>query len=233
MQERIRRALPPWVGHAWPHVRAVAVLALCVVAVIAALPMPGPSAKKLMKDEAGQQELRQWVEILGNLGWQTDEDTLADQVMVLATTSRSARNVVVDPFKPFFRITGTWQGWGLFAYPDTHPHSFRVEVGPEKGAYTVVYDSRDPQTRWMGPALHFRRVRALYNPGRKPPGTYKSFSRWLSEQAFEDFPEADRMRVSFQRQRTPLPWETVQDPPKVKTRFRRIHTRPGPEEDRP
>ncbi|MFK7930262.1 MAG: hypothetical protein AB8H79_18890 [Myxococcota bacterium] len=206
------------------------ILCLCTVTVIAALPMPGPSAKKLMKDEAGLQELRQWVGILGAWGWHTDEETLGEQVMVLAKTSRSARNTVVDPCRPFFRLTGTWQGWGLFAYPDTHPHSLHVQVAPARGGYDSVYESRDPDLRWMGTTLHFRRVRALYNPDRKAPGPYRYFTRWLSERAFEDYPDAERVRVSFTRQRTPLPWEDASDVTPSKPRFRKVHHRPKNED---
>lgn len=230
MQERSSSVLPAWVLRGWPHVRAALILALCGVAVVAALPSPGPSAKKLMKDEAGQQELRQWVTILGNFGWHTDEDTLADQVMVLSKTSRSAKSSITKPFRPFFRLTGTWQGWGLFAYPDTHPHSMIIEVAPVRGDYEVIYDSRDPELRWMGPTLHFRRVRALYNPGRKPPAAYRHFVEWLSTKAFEDYPDAARMRVSFVRERTAMPWEEAVERKTLKRKFRRVHTRSVDEE---
>lgn len=213
------------------HLRTVLIAAVCFVATCAAFPMPGPSTSKALKDPAGVQELDQWVQLLGGLGIEVTPEQLSEVVMWVATTSRSSRNTIVDPFRPFFRITATTQGWGLFAYPDTHPFTMVVEKAPRMGGYDIVYRSHDWDHQWMGGTLHYRRVRALYNPGLRTPRTYKPFATWLAGHIFDADPDATRVQLYFTRQRTPLPWQEP-EPPEERKHHRQVRTRSSHESKR-
>ena len=206
------------------HVRVVLIAAVCFVATCAAFPMPGPATDKALQDEAGQAELNSWIELLGNIGINTTTEELSAWVMWVSRTSRAARNAVVDPVKPVFRVTGTQQGWGLFAYPDTHPHTLVIQGAPHGGPYRTLYRSHDWEHQWLHGRLHYRRIRALYNPGQRPPRTYGNFVTWVSGMAFDDFADVDRVQVYFTRQRTRLPWEPPPEPVS-KPRHRKVRTR--------
>jgi hypothetical protein len=189
------------------HLRAGLITSVCLVATCAAFPMPGPATEKALTDEAGQAELRQWIGLLHNVGIELTTDELGAWVMWVARGSRKIRATVIAPFNQFFRLTATQQGWGLFAYPDTHPHTLMVQGAASAGPYRDLYVSQDPEHRWLAGTLHYRRIRALYNPGRRPPRTYGPFVTWLAARAFEDHADVDRVQVHFTRARTTLPWE--------------------------
>lgn len=213
---------PGWLA----HLRAAFVLVLVSVCLLAALPMPGPHTRSALDDPAGRRELDQWVDLLGGLGIRTTRDELADYVMIVARGARSTRSTVLRPFGPLFRITAAQQGWGLFAYPDTHPHALVIEArrGDPDGWF-VLYDSADPRSRWMADVITYRRIRATYNPAIRPPSGYSGFATWIASRVFLADEDVEEVRVLLRRQRTLLPGEPG-DPGPRQDRFPRTRRRP-------
>lgn len=203
------------------HLRAVVIFGVCFIAIWGSLPMPGPGSKKALADPIAQEELQTWVELLDGVGWKTDKESLGDIVLGFGKGMRTVKGAIIDPIKPFFRITATWQGWGLFAYPDTFPHTLVVEGQAADRTWDTLHHARDDRSGWRAGLLHYRRVRALYNPGRKAPRTYRPMVTWLASRIFEDHPEFQRVRVRFTRQHTTLPGEERPDE-KPKTRFSQV-----------
>jgi hypothetical protein len=108
-------------------------------------------------------------------------------------------------------VTGTQQGWRLFAMPNERPHVLRV-IGERKGKRRLLYETWSSERTFMGETLEFRRVRALYNPtSQGTPNTYEAFARRLSERVFEEKPELEAVTISFERRHTTLP-DATPDP---------------------
>ena len=195
---------------AWAKVRAALIGFALLVNFVAALQLPGPVTEESVKKEASQREIKGWKAFLDDVGIEYTTEEIEDIAVYWGSKPRSWRNTVMKPFKPWFNYTGTRQGWGLFAYPDHRPYKLRISLfRSSDGRFddkTVLYESHS-EHQWKADLLHFRRVRALYNPGSKRPKKWKPWARWMAGHAFREFPDHDRFEVQAIRLRTMLPWE--------------------------
>lgn len=223
----------PLLQRVLPHLRAVGVLVLVFTAIVGSVPMPGPSSKRMLTSKTAEEELNTWVGILSNVGIETDKDQLGDFVLEVGKWARGSKRNALYPFQPLIRLTQTQQGWGLFAYPDVRPEALVVTVRRGRTPrYDVLYDAQDPEKRWRASWLHFRRVRALYNPGTHPPRTYSDVVDWLAERVWEEDPEATQVKVWITQTHTVLPGEEREAEPDRKRHTKR-RVRPKDEEDAP
>jgi len=207
----------------WPSIRAVGIGVILLVVIIAASPSPGKVSKGALNDPIALEELERWVDLFAFFGWTMTPEEVAGLTVDLADNWKAGKQTLTAPFKPLFRITGTQQGWGLFTYPDTHPYRLEIAARPRTGRYEILYLSQDSERQYMAKELHFRRVRGMYNPGRRAPRSYRGFSRWMAKRIFEDFPDYERVRIRFHRTHTTLPGDEVDE--SIKYRFARTHRR--------
>jgi hypothetical protein len=188
-----------------PHARAAAVLLAGAVALLGSVPMPGPSSRGTLTHPDTRQELADWVGLLANVGLRTDIDALGEQVFAVGQAARTARRWTVGWFDPVIRLTGTNQGWGLFAYPRTRPFRLEIVVRRGRGPFEPVYVALDPERDWRAGWLQFRRVRALVAPARRPPSTYEPVVTAVAERLFAEDPTIAEVRVHFVQLRVAPP----------------------------
>ena len=185
-----------------------AVISLAVLfAVIAAIPTPGNFTHQTLKQPAVRDQLLAWHRILRALGSSVSEEELGDGYVTFAQGLQKVRRTLLTPYNEVSRVTGTQQGWALFATPDTRPARLVVRARFGKRLRTL-YRSGDAEYQHDADFLEYRRVRALYNPGRSgPPNTYAGFAERLSERVFDAFPDAREVVVSLEYNRITLPGE--------------------------
>jgi hypothetical protein len=201
---RLASMLSPGVLRA---LRAVVIALVVLFSVIAAIPTPGNFTHDTLKQPVVREQLLAWVRILNALGSSTTEEELGDGYVTFAQGLQKVRNTVLKPYNAVSRVTGTQQGWALFATPDQRPARLvvRARIGKK---LRVLYRSGDAQHQHDADFLEYRRVRALYNPGRSgPPATYAGFAELLSERVFEAFPDARDVSVSLEYNQITLPGE--------------------------
>jgi len=200
-----------------------------VLNVTAAMPLPGPIKKSALDDPAVIEEFNKWIGILGTFGYHTTKQELAEDVLLLSNGSRAVRKQLMRPFRPFFAFTKTHQGWGLFAYPDSHPFTMEIAArASSQEKWETLYRSQDSEHQWSGGLLHFRRVRGMYNPSaKKTPGPYNRVVTLLANRIFDEFPQHNQVRVRFLRARTWIPGEPVDNSP-PKQKYMRMRTRRAP-----
>ncbi|MCO4743736.1 MAG: hypothetical protein KC912_03035 [Proteobacteria bacterium] len=165
---------------------------------VAAIPNPPELKDSALKDPSAQAELDAWVDNFAAFGIEKSREEVHALGKWWTARLRGTREALVWPFKPIFQFTGTGQGWGLFAFPDMQPHRFEIAVY-EDGAFRDVYVDLDPDADFMAPVFAARRVRAVYNPGNKPPPAFDPFTDWLADQVFEAHPDAEKVRIGFRR----------------------------------
>lgn len=193
------------------HLRAAALTIVLVVHGIAASPLPKSVKRAQFETAMAREELDRWAGILGGVGIAITREELAERSYAIGTDLAALRTTLLGPARPWFRLSGTGQAWGLFTYPDSWPHQLVVEirVGTE---WRTIYAGLDPDAAWRRDQLAYRRVRGVYDGNSSKPGkSYQPFVNWIGRLALADFPEAEEARVKFLRFHTRAPGEP-QDP---------------------
>lgn len=204
----------------WAWIRGICITLGLAICFVAASPSPGKVSGAALKDPIAREELNRWVQIFSWAGVEMTPEDVAALTVDLADTWKTGKNYLLTPFRPIWKITATQQGWGLFTYPDTHPYRLEVSWREKNGPYTVIYRSLDREYDFLEGPITFRRVRGMYNPGRKVPKTYKGVTEWYSAMVFERIPEAQRVRFRFHRAHTPTPGQVSDG--EHSTRFSRV-----------
>ena len=175
-------------------------LHLIAISLMAVPNTAGTLNKTAWQDPTVQAEFTRWAERLSFLGW--DENVLEDHLWTFATGYNNARDLILYPFKPYYRYAGTWQTWKMFVAPHTNPTRMQIEI-ERGGAWDLAYRERSAEYTWLHEKFDHDRVRAMtfrigwpqYQPLRK------SFAEWVARQAAE-FPDATRIRLSFLKEET-------------------------------
>lgn len=205
------------------HVRAALIAVAFAVYGVAASPLPKSVKRTSFDNEIAVEEFDRWVALLGAVGVSTTRAELVDYAYESGVVLADVRTALLGPFRPWFRVSGTGQAWGLFTFPDSFPHQLVVEVD-EGAGWRVVYAGLDDDADWMREVLAYRRVRGVYDGNtRKPAASYKTFVQWIGKRALADFPAAKRARVGFVRFHTRAPGEPPD--PSREERFQRVVTR--------
>jgi hypothetical protein len=191
------------------RVRGASIAVALLVYGFQAAPLPRNVKKSQFESEVGREEMDRWVELFGAVGVRLTRDELSERSFAVSKAISDVRKEALKPFQPWFRLTGTGQGWGLFTYPDTYPHQLRVEIFRD-GKWELVYAGLDEEHAWRREQLAFRRVRGVYDSNSTKPGaTWDTFADWVAKEALADFPDASRVRVGFVRVHTHAPGEAV------------------------
>ena len=158
------------------------------------------------------EELERWVGLLADLGIETTRGELVDHILDSGGRLVGLRKAALAPLQPVFRATGTGQGWGLFAYPDSYPDRLVVEGRTADSTWAPLYVALDPDHDFLRPQLTYRRVRGVYDGHSDRPGRpYDNFVHWVAQEAFANAPGLSAVRVRFERSHT-LPPTQPQDP---------------------
>ncbi|MEL6348221.1 MAG: hypothetical protein AAFV53_34245 [Myxococcota bacterium] len=208
----------------WAWIRAGLISILLIGHTIEALPLPELKARHFQYAIA-RQELTRWTEVLNQAGISGTEEEFKADALAFGRSLREGRLLLTRPIRPLMRLTGTGQGWGLFAYPDPNAGRLIVSVeidGQEQEIYRAPQRSRDRLTR----QLRYRRIRGVYDDlGDRPkPGrAYGHLVDWFARQIFNDRPEVDLIRFQIDQMRIMLPGEGP--PPPERARHRKRRTR--------
>lgn len=190
----------------WPQVRAGLLLAVILVQLFAAAPLPKTVKRSNFDEPVAREELGNIRDLLADIGVQVTHAQLADGFTAVARPLASFRGALMAPFTGVLRLTGTGQSWGLFTYPDTFPHRLVVDARPTDGAWRTLYAGLDPDETWNVELLTYRRVRGVYDGNTAKPGaSWDNLSRWIADRVFDEFADVGEVRVYFQRFHTVIP----------------------------
>jgi len=194
-----------------------AFVALHVVAVfLGALPAPvGGLNKKTWKDHVVASELNAWHETLRKVGMTSSREAFEEQLFQVAVRTVKFRQGLIAPFRPYYQLAGTTQGWRMFVAPMTRPATLRIEGRrAATDAWESLYVHQSDEADWYATQLGYSRVRpVLFRLGwshfRKQ---YKYFAEHLALKAAETHPDLVEVRFVWERRRTPAPDHTGPSP---------------------
>jgi hypothetical protein len=190
-----------------PQLRAALVLFHLTVITGVALPSPGPGANRTTwRDPTVQAEFRAWNERLTSLGFASTSEGLQQRVFGVARDYSALRRRLIEPLLPWLRLTGTGQSWRMFVAPHRNPARLQIDL-EQGGVWTPLYRARSGEHAWRAIVFDHDRMRSATFRYAWPPyrKRYAQLVRWIAARVREDFPEATRVRVSYEKYATPSP----------------------------
>lgn len=204
LEAALLSTLMPVRARRWPQVRAVLVALHVVSVVVLSLPKSSVIAnERAWESKNAQAEFRHWAQRLG-----TEPEVFQARLWSFAQSAGRARDQVGKPFQVYADLSGTGQGWQMFATPQKVPAELHLDVEVD-GRWKALVRPRDTRSMWrrgQRTQNRFRKVlgrfaRTFYRP------RYEGLARWLATEAAVDFPEVTRVRVRLWRYRTLPPQE--------------------------
>lgn len=205
----------------WPAVRALLIGAVLVVQLLDAIPLPEISRKDLRWPIA-KAEVKRWTQLARDLGMDVDEDDTEDLALALGGGAGRFRKTVLGPTRPFRRITGTGQAWGLFAYPDPFAGRLIISGRTDDEAAVELYRAPGEGEAWLIELVEYRRIRGIYDDNGdrpRPGGMHRALTRWVSRRVFERHPEFDEVEIRLDLVEVHLPGGEP-EPPEVRRHVR-------------
>ena len=195
----------------WPAIRGGLLAAALFFHGIAAAPLPHPVTRDDLRNPVSAEEVAAWADRLSALGLPIGPDALGEQVIAITAGIGRVHRALLAPARPVFALTGTGQGWALFANPDTHPARLEIR-GRREGeqGFELLFRHLDPEATWRAPALTYRRLRGVYDAGgyrSRPRKPYQRFAGWVGREALAAFPDLAVVEVRTVRTHTTLPGE--------------------------
>lgn len=201
---------------AWAYVRA-ALIALVLLAQWAdAMPLP-ELKKRDLDNPIAQDELRRWQGVLAGLGVELTTEELAQWGLDVGQSMRKGRRAVLSPWAPFRRITGTGQGWGLFAYPDPYAGRLVVAERLQDGAWETFYTAPQTEGGLLARQLRYRRIRGIWDDAGdrvRPRDVYDRFATWIARRRFEERADLELVEVRLDLHRVETPGAGEEPPDK-------------------
>lgn len=193
------------------HVRGALIALVLLAHGVYALPLPPAMSRARVKEPTFQRDVDVWVGLAAGAGLRPTRAEVEDFLVDTTGGLHHAHEVLKTPFAPVMDLVGANQSWGLFASTTTNPDRLEVAVGRRgEPGWTVLLRRLDPCCTWREPALEYRRIRGVWDGQRESPRAgYKGLAKWISAQAFAEFPDVDRVRVRLLRSTLTLPG----DPP--------------------
>jgi hypothetical protein len=161
------------------------------------------------KTQNARADLRQMAARLTAWGWAIDEHGLARALWSAGDAYVTVQRPLAAPFEVYADITGSRQGWSMFASPQRHPAELHVDV-EEGGRWRPLYRPHSDEHAWNREQLEHNRFRKFL--GRFARGFhqrhYDEAARWVARKVVREHPQASRVRVRLWRYAT-LPPERV------------------------
>ncbi len=201
------------------HLRALFVAAHLFAITVMALPNPGRVSEKDLANPALQEVFSDWRSVAAGLGIELSPEDTNTLALTFANRFMGIRDVVLTPFRPYFKYTGTHQTWQMFGYLNRSPARFSIYVFEPGQGWQPIYLARDPDLAWRKRFFDSERMRGMMNrySWKENHRGYNTFVDWLACEAAADFPTASSIRVAMEQVRLPEP-ETFRELGKIPTK---------------
>jgi hypothetical protein len=207
------------------HLRAALIGLALLGHGVYALPLPRKiTAEELAKPDH-QRDLDLWTGWVTALGLPLERADLARITIEGSTALGTLHDTLKKPWAPLFGLVGVNQAWALFASATTHPDRLVVAIQADGSTeWTPILRRLDPCCGWHEAELEYRRIRGVWDGqnDKMRPG-YKGLTKWIARRAFDEHPEAARVRVYLERGESVYPWEPPVDATTVE--LERVHRR--------
>ena len=194
-------------GRRWAGVRAALIGVVLIVQLLDAIPLPEISRRDLRWPIA-QAEVTRWTRLAQDLGMDIEESDTEDLALALGGGAGRFRKAVLGPTRPFRRVTGTGQAWGLFAYPDPFAGRLVISGRTDDAAPIELYRAPGQGEAWLVDLVEYRRIRGIYDDNGdrpRPGGMHRALTRWIARRVLARHPEFDEVEIRLDLVEVHLP----------------------------
>lgn len=191
----------PFRHPAWPHVRAVLIALHVMSLVVLSLPDQGAVHNRRRWVTANARaDLRQMSARLTAWGWPMDEHQLERRLWDLGTAYLQFQRPLAAPFVLYAQLSGSRQGWRMFASPQRHPAELHVDVLRD-GAWETIYRPHSERHAWNREQFEHNRFRKFLGRFARGfvPRDYRQTARWVARMAAVEHPDVAEVRVRLLR----------------------------------
>lgn len=188
------------------HLRALFVTFHLIAITAVAFPAPVGMRKSDLDNPDVKNAIEAWRGAAGVFGFDVDPDAFRDGLWEKGNTLLDGRKAALEPLQPYYRYTGTRQGWSMFGYLNHTPARVEIHIDHGEG-WQPLYIARTTAHTWRSHQLDQERLRGLMNSFSWKRGRAKlrQITDWIALQAAEDFPQAQRIRVQMHARPLPDP----------------------------
>lgn len=191
------------------HLRAVFILLHVVAIGILCIPAPvGAINERTYNNKGVQAIFAEYAQALQGVGVSISRAELQDLAWEAGQGLLDTRKALVRPFRRYYALTGTAQGWRMFGMVNRKPARLELHVQQRPGGpWEPLYIMRDPAHAWRSTQLNQERVRGLLNDFShlRSKRRYKRTVRWFAAQVAQEQPDAWRLRASMVVLPSPTP----------------------------
>lgn len=187
------------------HVRAALLLLLIVAQALIALPFGPKVTAKTISTPAAQREVDAWMRLAAPLGFTREgfEAAIIEGSRILVDGDR----VYISPITRQFKQVALGQAWALFAVPTDTPRRLEVR-GVTDTDRLLLYKRHDPEHQSLGSVFNYRRVRGIYDKGKRT-GAYRRLFEWSAARMFQEDPSLQVVEMIQRERRVGAPWEDL------------------------
>lgn len=143
-----------------------------------------------------REQFNHWSATLSRFGLDISSTRLKSELWEFTRRYVRLHSQLMRPVRWLPEQLGFGQSWRMFSNPQTTPSRLWLEVDDGHG-FEPIYVSRSSEHTWRRSFFEHHRVRKLL--GRIGRGgrdaAYESLARWVAKRAFQDYPNAARVRV--------------------------------------
>jgi len=183
----------------WPQVRAALLLLHLFAITLMALPAPvGADRSSNYEGPQARRELAQVSDSLARVGVEASPEQIAALSIGISKKVLALRRLALAPFRPYYSLFGTRQGYRMFSGVALYGDRLHVQV-EEAGQWRTLYLARDDAHDWRGPAWDSELSRSmLYRySGKRYRERYGAITKFVAREVALDYPLATRVRISL------------------------------------
>lgn len=190
----------------WPQVRAALILFHVASMLVLSLPDASAFQDRRWQNENARDDLRKMAERLNAWGFHTDASALEQDLRSVANRYVRVQQVIATPFQSYAALTGSRQGWSMFASPQRHPAELHVDM-LQHGEWQALYRPHSNAHDWKRAQFEHNRFRKFL--GRFARGFqiahYDQAAHWVATRVALEHPAATTIRVQLYRYATLSP----------------------------
>lgn len=199
----------------WPHLRALFIAFHVIAVIVLSLPSPSSVGNRGAWNTANNKRaMAIWAERLSWLGYQHGDELEAD-LWDLTQSYIATRRTFIRPFQRYADVTGSYQGWRMFAVPQRHPAEMHIDIREsaaggspgEPADWRPIYRPHSDEYAYWRSELTHNRLRKTQGRFARSNRTwlYHLFADFLAIRVARDHPGADEIRFRLYRYPTRTP----------------------------